>query len=97
MSIDKDKESNTIHYFLPGLNQVNAKRTSAEITQQLQRDFKDVFNGTGCFDGTFALPKPRQQTISGTHEMHGLHTTKAFQRGVRITPITRHHITTRYG
>ena len=26
---------------------------SAEITQQLQRDFEDVFIGVGCFDGIF--------------------------------------------
>ena len=29
------------------------KRMSVEITQQLQRDFKDVFKGIVCFDGTF--------------------------------------------
>ena len=28
---------------------------SAEITQQLQREFKDVFDGIGCFNGTFSL------------------------------------------
>ena len=48
-----DKEPNTINCFLPGLNQDNDKRVSAEIRQQLQRDFKDVFNGIDCFDGTF--------------------------------------------
>ena len=31
------------------------KKMSAEITWQLQRDFEDVFNGIGCFDGTFSL------------------------------------------
>ena len=40
-----DKESNTINYFLLGPNQDNDKRVRAEITQQLQRDFKDVFTG----------------------------------------------------
>ena len=50
-----DNESNTINYFLPGPNQDNDKRVSAEITQQLQRDFKDVLNGIGCFDGMFSL------------------------------------------
>ena len=50
-----DKEPNTINYFLPGPAQDNDKRVSAEITQQLQRYFKDVFNGIGCFDGTFSL------------------------------------------
>ena len=34
-----DKEPNTINYFIPGPNQDNGKRASAEITQQLQRDF----------------------------------------------------------
>ena len=29
------------------------KKKSAIITQQLQIDFEDVFNGIGCFDGTF--------------------------------------------
>ena len=52
-----DKECNTINYFLPGPNQDNDKRVSAEITQQLQRDFKDVFTGIGCFDGAFSLQK----------------------------------------
>ena len=46
-----DKEPNTINY-LSGPDQDNDKRVSAEITQ-LQRDFKDVFTGIGCFDGMF--------------------------------------------
>ena len=46
---------NKINYFLPGPSQDNDKRVSAEIIQQLQRDFKDVFTGIGCFDGTFSL------------------------------------------
>ena len=31
------------------------KRESAEITQQLQRDFEDAFAGIGCFNGIFSL------------------------------------------
>ena len=31
------------------------KRVSAEIKQQLQIDFKDVFTGIGSLDGTFSL------------------------------------------
>ena len=49
------KKLNTVNYFLPGPNQDNDKRVSAAIIQQLQRDFKDVFTGIGCFDGLFAL------------------------------------------
>ena len=44
-----------IKYFLPGSNSDNIKRASAEITQQLQRDFKGVFNGIGCFNDTLSL------------------------------------------
>ena len=50
-----DKEPNTVNYFLQDPNQDNDKRRSAEITQQLQLDFKDVFTGIGGFDGTFSL------------------------------------------
>ena len=50
-----DKEPNTINYFIPDPDQDNDKRASAEITQQLQRAFKDVFNGIGWFDGMFSL------------------------------------------
>ena len=50
-----DKGPSTINYFLPSPNQVNDKRVSMEVTQQLQRDFKDVATGIGCFDGMFSL------------------------------------------
>ena len=47
--------NNDINYFFTGLNQRNDKKLSAEATQQLQRDFRGVFSGIGCFDGTFLL------------------------------------------
>ena len=50
-----DKEPNTINYFLPGTNQDNDKRACAEITQQLQRDFKDIFTVIDWFDEMFSL------------------------------------------
>ena len=50
-----DKAPNAINYFLPSSNQDNDKRARAEITQQLQQDFKNVFTGIGCFDGMFLL------------------------------------------
>ena len=63
-----DNEPNKIYYFLPGPSQDNNKRVSAEIMQQLQRDFKDVFTGIGGFDGAFSLQvkldsKPHQVPI----------------------------------
>ena len=63
-----DEETNTINYCLPGPCQDNDKRASTEITQQLQRDFKDVFTGICCFDGMFLLEekpdsKPYQELL----------------------------------
>ena len=46
---------NIISYFLPGPNKNNDNRVSAEITQQLQTEFMDMFNSIGCYDGTFSL------------------------------------------
>ena len=57
-SNNKDKpkvtanENGIINYFFPDPNKDNNKKVSAEKTQQLQRVFKDVFTGFGCFDGT---------------------------------------------
>ena len=53
MSMVIDTDPNTISYFLPGLDEDNDN--CCEITQQLQKEFKDVFNEIGCFDGTFSL------------------------------------------
>ena len=50
-----DNENSKVNYFLPGPNQDNDNRVITEITQLLQRDFKDVFTWIGCFDGTFSL------------------------------------------
>ena len=50
-----DNEHSIINYFLPGPNQDNYKKVNAEITQQLQSDFKDVLIRIGCFDIIFAL------------------------------------------
>ena len=64
-----NKEPNT-NYFLPGPNQDYDKRMSAEITQQLQRDFKDVFTGIGSFDGMFSLQvKPDSKPYQAPQDM----------------------------
>ena len=47
------KSHKTTEYFLSGPNYESDK--SAESTQQIHKDFDDVFNGTGCFEGTFSL------------------------------------------
>ena len=41
--------------------------------------------------------KTRQLTIPDTPKIWSLCATKAFQRGVRLTPTARHHNTTRHG
>ena len=60
----KDKQMvndiDNIEYLLPGPNSNIDKRVSTEITEQLQGEFKDVFNEIRCFNGTFSLQvKPR--------------------------------------
>ena len=42
-------------YFLPCPNYETDKRKSAELTQQMHKEFDNVFNGIGYFEGTFAL------------------------------------------
>ena len=72
------------------------KRKSAELTQNIHKVFDNVFNGIGCFEGTFSLqfePDSRQAPLSTT-KMCRLCATKPFkdeldwlQRMVTITPL----------
>ena len=48
------KSSKTIEYFLSGPSYERDMKRSTETTQQVHKDFEDVFNGTGYF-GTFSL------------------------------------------
>ena len=83
------KESKTINYFLPGPEQDNNKRVSAEITHQLQRYFREVFNGIGCFDGMFLLQlKPGSKPHEVPLRCVAYALQKAFQRGVRMKGTT---------
>ena len=49
------KSNETTEYFLSGPNHESDKKKSAESTQQIHKDFDDVFNGIGCSEGTFSL------------------------------------------
>ena len=40
-----DKINSRISYFIPGLQQEADKKAHAELMQQLNREFKDVFTG----------------------------------------------------
>ena len=69
-----DKELNTINNFLPGPDQDDDKTASTENTQWLKRDFKDVFNGIGCFDGMFSLQlKPGSKPYQAPQDMWPTH------------------------
>ena len=48
-------KNNDIKYFLPSIVKKVIEEHVLKKTKQLQRDFKDVFNGIGCFDWTFSL------------------------------------------
>ena len=43
------------NYFLSGPNCDIDKKKSAEWTQQTRKEFNDLFDGIGCFEGTFSL------------------------------------------
>ena len=51
--------------YLYSLNNVDAdKRRSSTMMQSIHTRFGEVFNGIGCFKGTFSLQfKTRQQAI----------------------------------
>ena len=49
----KRKSHKTTEYFLSGLSYKSDKKRSAETTQQIHKDFEDVFNGTGCLIAHF--------------------------------------------
>ena len=49
------KSNKTTEYFLSGPTYESNKKRSAQATQQIHIDFDDVFNGIGCFEGTFSL------------------------------------------
>ena len=76
-----DNNNNSIKYFLPGLNSDADKEASFTITQWLQREFKDVFNSIGCFDGTFPLQatpdsKPYQACPDVYHMIYNNHSNR---------------------
>ena len=75
---------NEINYFFPGPNQDSDKRVSTVITQQQEWDFKDIFNGIGCFDGMFLLQlKLDRKPYQGTPKTCSLCPAKGILRGVK--------------
>ena len=63
------------NYFLSGPNCDTDKKKSAELTQQIHKEFNDAFNGIGCFEGTFSLQltlDSRPYQAPPTHVAHVL-------------------------
>ena len=90
-SMVNKKLSNTVGYFLPGPYCDGDKEKSAEITQQLQRDFEDVFNRTGCFDGIFSLQLKPDSKPYQVPPRPGISASKTFQGRVKEATKTRYH------
>ena len=51
----KSRLSDTTEYFISRLSYDGKIKRSADTTQQLHKEYEDVFNGIQCFDGTFSL------------------------------------------
>ena len=49
------KSHKTTEYFLSGPNYESDKKKNAGSTQQIHKDFDDIFNGNGCLKGPFSL------------------------------------------
>ena len=54
-SVVNNNSNKSTNYFLSGSNFDLDKEKSAELTQEINWEFNDVFNGIGCFEGTFSL------------------------------------------
>ena len=51
----KNNANKTINYFFSSSNVDADKRKSSKLMWEIHNTFGDVFNGTGCFEGTFSL------------------------------------------
>ena len=53
--IDSNNSNVVIDYFYSSWDTSSNKKDSAVMTKKVYNDFHDVFNGIGCFEGTFSL------------------------------------------
>ena len=68
----KAKANKPTEYFLAGPTYDSDKRKSFKSTQHIHKDFDEVFNGIGCFEGTFSLQLKLDSKVPGTAEMCGI-------------------------
>ena len=50
-----NNSNNSVNYFFSSSNIMAGKRQSSEMTQKIHNRFDNIFNGIGCFEGTFSL------------------------------------------
>ena len=86
-----------INYVLLGPSKEADMRASAKITEQLQKEFKDLFIGIGCCDGTFSLPVKADRILY--HVLPGCmtYTLKATQGRTRVIRAAEYNHTFRHG
>ena len=89
----KNNPGKPTHYFLAGPSCESDKRKSAEVTQQIHKEFEDVFNGIRCLEGTFSLQL--KQIASHTRRHHNvLHMcSKSYSRKSTKITMTRYNNT----
>ena len=76
----KAEANNSTRYFIVGPNCDSDKRKNAESTQQIHKGFDDVFNGIGCFEGTFSLHlKPHSKPYQAPPRFMAYAVQKMFQ------------------
>ena len=68
-------------YFVVGPEKEGNKEASAKLTEYIHNEFKDMFSGICCFEGTLTAGHRMKQTISVTPETHGLYATTTAERG----------------
>ena len=52
---DQENVNKVTNYFFSSANEEAYKRKSIELMKEVHNTFGDVFNGIGCFKGTFSL------------------------------------------
>ena len=50
-----NNSNNSVNYFFSSSNIMADKKQSSEMTQKIHERFGNIFNGIGCFEGTFSL------------------------------------------
>ena len=71
----QNNSNKTINYFFSSSNVDTDKRKSSELMQEIHNTFGDVFNGIGCFKGTFSLhlkPDSKPYQVPPRHVVYAL-------------------------